>query len=96
MLLLFTSDDEPKVGKGCDIDEMVLAVADITLGSRQTVLGAVATKAMVSSKILRPFLKCSDFLCYGQRLTKSSLLQFVKSENGRNCLVFRNNCYQPK
>ena len=54
MLLLFTSD-EPKVGKGCDIDEIVLAVADITLGSRQTVLGAVATKAMVSSKILRPF-----------------------------------------
>ena len=34
------------------MDEMVLAVADITLGSRQTVLGAVATNAMVSSRIL--------------------------------------------
>ena len=34
------------------MDEIVFAVADITLGSRQTVLGAVATKAMVSSRIL--------------------------------------------
>ena len=43
---------EPKVGKGWLMDEIVFAVADITLGSRQTVLGAVATKAMVSSRIL--------------------------------------------
>ena len=43
---------DPRVGKGWLIDEMVLAVADITLGSLHTVLGAVATKAMVSSRIL--------------------------------------------
>ena len=43
---------DPKVDKGWLIEEMVLAVADITFGSRHTVLGAVATKAMVSSRIL--------------------------------------------